>query len=737
MTPIQRQLLAVAFALLAPLACSASKNPGSGGGGDDNGGGNGNNPGSGGLSGGGDDLSFGDGGAPGLNCGDGKLDADEACDDGNKSAEDGCAADCRSVEPGFVCPDPGQPCRPFAKCGDGRVIFPEQCDDGALDAGDGCSPTCKVEIGWKCSHEGTASSTCSLTVCGDGVQEGTETCEDENTTPFDGCGITCQAEPRCTAEGCTSTCGDGIIIGNEACDDGNTIDGDGCSAECKVEAGYECEAGEGCSTEDPDCVLELPIIFRDFNEGGDFENPLCGGNGNYAPQGMAQATLDEDGKPRATTTASLLTQACTSASTFGEWFRDTPGKNAMIVGGITLYPRPDGAFVNRFGENGEPYVTSVNTGSEQGGYGTSAATCAQTCRQRTGDSLQCVNQCRPAHDMVDQRTRQLEQEQNLANPDPERIATLEAEIEELEAAAAECDTDCQALFEMRVTQCTAQCAPCSSGPQQWCIGGEVLELDGNPLFFPIDDAEGALTGPAARYPAKVPSQIYMANGWPWEPPANVSDQGVPGAGQPLHNFHFTSEIAYWFKYEEDMVANFTFIGDDDVFVYVNRRLVLDLGGIHVPLIGSMNIAAGGAITLETFIPPDGQENPPNNVREPLAPAVRTTAAALGLEPGNVYEIKVFHAERKQEGSSFQLTLSGFNAARSECRAICGDGIIAAGEQCDDGAENNTGGHNRCGADCQLGPYCGDGVVEPGVEQCDDADPQKPPNCFGCRLLVIK
>src|SRR5688572_18076501 len=66
------------------------------------------------------------GAPPAASCADGVLDDDEACDDGNMNSGDGCGDNCRYVEPGFVCPEPGQPCRPFAKCGDGAIIFPEQ-----------------------------------------------------------------------------------------------------------------------------------------------------------------------------------------------------------------------------------------------------------------------------------------------------------------------------------------------------------------------------------------------------------------------------------------------------------------------------------------------------------------------------------------------------------------------------------------------------------------------------------
>jgi len=42
------------------------------------------------------------------------------------------------------------------------------------------------------------------------------------------------------------------------------------------------------------------------------------------------------------------------------------------------------------------------------------------------------------------------------------------------------------------------------------------------------------------------------------------------------------------------------------------------------------------------------------------------ASAIGLKPGNVYEIAVFYAERLADESSLKITLPPFNAAASEC-----------------------------------------------------------------------
>jgi CSLREA domain-containing protein len=88
-------------------------------------------------------------------CGNGVLDAGEACDDGNLQSGDGCAWDCGAIEAPYSCSTPGQACE--GVCGDGVVQGNEDCDDGNGVGGDGCEADCLSRtVGFVCPPEGGA-----------------------------------------------------------------------------------------------------------------------------------------------------------------------------------------------------------------------------------------------------------------------------------------------------------------------------------------------------------------------------------------------------------------------------------------------------------------------------------------------------------------------------------------------------------------------------------------------------
>lgn len=91
----------------------------------------------------------------------------------------------------------------------------------------------------------------------------------------------------------------------------------------------------------------------------------------------------------------------------------------------------------------------------------------------------------------------------------------------------------------------------------------------------------------------------------------------------MHNFSFTTEIHTAFTYNGG--ETFTFKGDDDVWVFINNKLAIDLGGIHAQETQSVNLDA--------------------------------QAANLGISKGNSYPLAVFNAERHVVQSNFRIDTS--------------------------------------------------------------------------------
>ncbi len=259
-------------------------------------------------------------------CGDGRLDSGESCDDGNNVAGDGCAVAC-SEEPGWTCTrEAGRlsVCTrvpPSGMCGNGRVDAGEACDD----ASNACcnARTCQFEPNTTSCDDGNMSTTADhcngsgMCVGNPGVSitppaslnaeptgpnrvRVTFTDNSDNETGFEleraegacsagsvftriatlppsaGIGSTITYHDDTVQPGRTycyrarainpsgqstysntddattprvsTTCGNGRIETGEVCDDNNTNNSDGCSNSCEVETGYTCSGSPSVCT---------------------------------------------------------------------------------------------------------------------------------------------------------------------------------------------------------------------------------------------------------------------------------------------------------------------------------------------------------------------------------------------------------------------------------------------------------------------------------------------------------
>lgn len=92
-----------------------------------------------------------------------------------------------------------------------------------------------------------------------------------------------------------------------------------------------------------------------------------------------------------------------------------------------------------------------------------------------------------------------------------------------------------------------------------------------------------------------------------------------------HNYHFTFELHTTFTYRPGHY--FTFIGDDDVWVYINGKRVIDLGGVHEAVTGSVLLLDGKAFVQKSQFSAGGMVQ---TVSASMAAAMATNWSRLHL-----------------------------------------------------------------------------------------------------------
>jgi fibro-slime domain-containing protein len=142
----------------------------------------------------------------------------------------------------------------------------------------------------------------------------------------------------------------------------------------------------------------------------------------------------------------------------------------------------------------------------------------------------------------------------------------------------------------------------------------------------------------------------------------IDDQGW-GNGPNTHNYGFTSLVRHWFVYAG--AATFSFKGDDDVWIFINKTLAVDLGGTHGSATGVITLdPSDGSGYVCDFVAPGPPS--PTSVCDSAARTGGGHVVNLGLQRGALYEVAVFHAERHTSASAYALTLAAAGTSRSSC-----------------------------------------------------------------------
>lgn len=143
---------------------------------------------------------------------------------------------------------------------------------------------------------------------------------------------------------------------------------------------------------------------------------------------------------------------------------------------------------------------------------------------------------------------------------------------------------------------------------------------------------------------------WLANGGPKVGgAAAAAAASSPIGANHLRNYGFTMMGYAKFKYNSaNQVPNpevFEFVGDDDMWIFVDGVLVVDLGGTH--------LAAPGSVNIQTL----AQNNHGCHEGEPLATASNCVPGSAAWGENTWHHLHFFYADRQTDGSNLLIRTS--------------------------------------------------------------------------------